>query len=418
MDSLANWTSAQGSVLRQVDRQEMIDLAIALARLRTFTTEETSAALFLEDYLGSRGFETELQEVEAGRFQCIAYLRGKGGGRSLMLNGHTDIDPLTSGWSRDPWQPCIEGDRLYGHGLFNMKGGVAAMIAGALALRRSGVHLRGDIIVAAVVGELQAGVGTVHLIQSGTRPDAAIVTEPYGARNVITVHSGRWQAAITTLGRAVHHAVREQSLDAIASMTDIVRELNRLHLTGGEWSKVPGIPRLNVGTIIGGHGPDLDTAGAYYVSDRCTAIVDIRHGPGQTEESMTADLRRAIDHALLSHPGLSYVIEAPPPSHLRNSRYQFPVFDLPLVEPIVSVITHSLLAVTGAPADVVGVHIPGSRASDDTGHLWRAGIPCVLYGPAGNMDATLEIDGFVPISEMEICAKTIALSALQWCGDS
>jgi acetylornithine deacetylase len=72
--------------------------------------------------------------------------------------------------------------------------------------------------------------------------------------------------------------------------------------------------------------------------------------------------------------------------------------------------------VTGKPPDSIGVHIPGSRASDDTGHLWKAGIPCLLYGPTGPRDPTAGADGSVFISEMETCAKVIALSALEFCG--
>jgi acetylornithine deacetylase len=234
----------QQRVLASYDREEMIDLAKDLARIRSFTTQETPVAHFLAEYFAKRSISTELQEVEPGRFQCIARIPGSGGGRSLMLNGHTDIDPMTLGWRRDPWEPVIEGDLLYGHGLFNMKGGVAAMIEAALSLLRSGISLSGDLVVANVVGELQAGVGTLHLLNSGLRTDAAIVTEPYGARNVITVHSGRWQAAISTYGRALHHCQKEDGADAIAAMAEVIREVNRLTFTGGDWDKIPGIPRL------------------------------------------------------------------------------------------------------------------------------------------------------------------------------
>jgi acetylornithine deacetylase len=402
-------------VLDACDRAEMIDLASDLARLQSFTTQETPVAQYLERYLDERGFGVEVQEVEPGRRQCIARLPGTGGGRSLMLNGHTDIDPLTVGWRRDPWTPVIEGDLLYGHGLLNMKGGVAAMIEAALALRRAGVRLRGDLVIAAVVGELQGGVGTVHLLEHGVRTDAAIVTEPYGARNVTTVHAGRWQAAITTYGRGIHHSRREQGADAIAAMADAIRELNRLELSGGCWAKVPGIPRLNVGSVIGGHGPEHDIAGAYYVADICTAIVDIRHGPGQSGASMTADIDAAIRRVLPAHPGVRHEIVAPPPARFRNGRHQFPVFDLPADQPIVGTVVRCVERVTGKAPDAVGVHVPGSLASDDTGHLWAAGIPCLLYGPTGPRDPAAGADGCVSIGEMETCAKVIALSALEFC---
>src|SRR4029453_6136911 len=134
------------------------------------------------------GFESRLQEVDPGRFQTIARLPGTGGGTSLMFDGHIDIDPIPSGWKRDPWTPTIEGDRFYGAGIYNMKGGDAAMIMAAVAAKRAGVPLRGDVVFACVDGELQGGVGTVHLLKRGVRADWAIVPEPYSTRNIITKH--------------------------------------------------------------------------------------------------------------------------------------------------------------------------------------------------------------------------------------
>ena len=412
-DAGMSLSAAQEQALAAYDPQELLGLAMDLARIPSFTTQETPVAEFLAAFLRDRGFATDLQEVEPGRFQCIARLPGARGTPSLMLNGHTDVDPLTLGWRGDPWRPRVEGDRLYGHGLFNMKGGVAAMIEAALALQRAGVALQGDLVIAAVVGELQGGVGTVWLLESGLRTDAAIVTEPYGARNVITVHSGRWQGAITLYGKALHHMQREDAADAIGAMADVIREVRRVRFSGGEWSKVPGIPRLNVGSLIGGHGPDLDVAGAYYVADVCAAIVDVRFGPAQSPGSIVADVRDAIERALAGHRGITYEVTSPPAARFRNGRHVFPVFDLPLDQPIVGIVSRSVETVTGRRPETVGVHLPGSRASDDTGHLWQAGIPCVLYGPSAPFDPS-EADGFILISEMETCAKAIALSALEF----
>src|SRR5216117_2327107 len=88
------------AVLGHVDRHELIDLAGALIRIPSFKTEETPVALFLEAFFRRRGYDVDLQEIEPGRFQTIATLRGTGGGASLMLNGHTDINALTRRWSR------------------------------------------------------------------------------------------------------------------------------------------------------------------------------------------------------------------------------------------------------------------------------------------------------------------------------
>src|ERR671924_569993 len=112
------------SALAHVDPRELIELAGALIRIPSFKPDETPVARFLADFFRTRGYDVDLQEIEPGRFQTIATLRGTGGGASLMLNGHIDINSLTLRWKRDPWTPSLEGDFLYGHGVQNMKGGL------------------------------------------------------------------------------------------------------------------------------------------------------------------------------------------------------------------------------------------------------------------------------------------------------
>ena len=144
--------------LRHVDAQGLVALAGDLIRIPSFSPDETPAALFLEEFFRQRGYDVDLQEIEPGRFQTIATLRGTGGGRSLMLNGHLDVNSLKLGARRDPFTPTVEGDRLYGHGGENMKGGVATMITAAEAIRTAGIRLRGDVVIACVVGETQGEI--------------------------------------------------------------------------------------------------------------------------------------------------------------------------------------------------------------------------------------------------------------------
>ena len=101
-------------VLGKIKDREVVDLCSRILRIPSFKTEEQKVAKFLAEFFRRRGYEVDLQEVEPGRYQTIATLKGSGGGKSLMLNGHIDIDPLAMGWKRDPWTPSWEGDRLYG----------------------------------------------------------------------------------------------------------------------------------------------------------------------------------------------------------------------------------------------------------------------------------------------------------------
>jgi hypothetical protein len=126
-----------------VTPDELIRLASDLVAIPSFKGEETPVGMFIADWCERRGYAVEIDEVEPGRKQVIATLKGSGGGRSLMLNGHTDINSLTRGWDRNPWSAWVDGDKLYGHGVQNMKGGLATIMVAADAVRRSGAPLAG-----------------------------------------------------------------------------------------------------------------------------------------------------------------------------------------------------------------------------------------------------------------------------------
>ena len=134
--------------------------------------------MWVANYLQERDVEVAMQEVERGRPNVIATLRGDGTGASLMFNGHLDIDPLTDGYKHDPWKIEVRDGRLWGHGLANMKAGVASMVHAAIAVKRSRVPLKGSIVVACVIGELQCGVVSEYLSRKGPLHDLAIVREP------------------------------------------------------------------------------------------------------------------------------------------------------------------------------------------------------------------------------------------------
>jgi acetylornithine deacetylase len=404
------------AVLTHVDSRELVDLASALIRIPSFKTEETPVAMFLENFFRSRGYDVDLQEIEPGRFQTIATLRGTGGGASLMLNGHTDINALTRRWKRDPWMPSLEGDRLYGHGVQNMKGGLASIVLTAEAVRRSGVRLAGDLVVACVAGETQGGEGTHFLMESGLRTDAAVVAEPFGADNLVTVHSGIVHMAIHTYGVTGHIGRLEGTVNAVRKMTGIVEALEHVEFRHTPRPDLPAFPRLNVGSILGGRGQDYVLVEPPYVPDLCTILVDVHFVPGQTVDGIVADIRRALGPLVARDPDLRYQIEIPPPAGFKGRRrLVMDPFEMPTDAPIVQAVTRSYRAVTGQAPKAIGTVLPHSYSADDTCHLWKAGIPCLLYGPAtirGNAD---EDDACVLVSEMEKVTRVLAVTALDVC---
>ena len=407
----------QAKVIEQVDEKAIVDLAGELIKIPSFKLEETPVATFLADFFGSRGYKVDLQDVEPGRFQTIATLEGTGGGPSLMLNGHTDINSLTRRWRRDPWVPVVEGDRLYGHGVQNMKGGLASIIMAAEAVRQAGVRLKGDLVVACVVGETQGGEGTHFLMESGFRTDMAVVAEPFGVGNLITVHSGIVHMAIHTYGVTGHIRQPQGTVNAVEKMTRVIDALGRVEFTYQPRADMPDLPKLNVGSVIGGLGEDYILVEPPYIPDLCTIIVDVHFVPGQTVVGIVADIRRVLDPLQAGDPELSYEIEIPPPESFKGRRrLVMDPLDVPRDAEIVQAVARCHREVTGEPPKAIGAVLPFSYTANDTCHLWNAGIPCLLYGPAVVRGGDGEDDSCVIISEMVQCAKVLALTALDVCG--
>ena len=118
-----------------------------------------------------------------------------------MLNGHLDIDPVPLNYPDDPWACYEDGDQLHGHGLINMKAGVAGLCSAIVATKRAQIPLKGDLIFTGVVGELQGGVGAYDLVQRGIVADYTLISEP-SEMTVRTVHAGSVQMLVHVEGES------------------------------------------------------------------------------------------------------------------------------------------------------------------------------------------------------------------------
>jgi len=403
------------AILQHVKEEEILSLAKDLIRIPSFTTEETEVAKFLAKFMEENGLEVELQEVNPGRYQTLGRIPGSGGGKTLMLNGHIDIDPIPMGWpSPSPWDPWVEDGRLYGGGIFNMKSGVTAMTAAVVAVKRAGIPLRGDLMVSAVVGELQAGVGAIHLLDAGIKPDMAIVTEPFGAHNIVTKHAGAMEMAIHTYGRTRHLSLREEGIDAIKQMMKVIDALDKMKFTHEPDPELPGLPRLNIGSVIGGHGKELELRGPYYISDYCRAFVDVRFCRGMSPESVTQDIDRELGRLAKEDSDFKYEIEYPPDPKYGIATVWMHPLDVPKDSQVIQTVSKCYQKVTGREPALIGPPEPAYRGyhGNDTAHFWQRGIPCCLYGPSGDWETWR----WAYVDEMTLCTQVLALAAVDICG--
>ncbi len=404
--------NAAQKVLAHLDEDEVLSVAKDLIRIPSPTESESECAIYIHKILKKEGFEVRLQEVSPGRQQVIGRLAGQGNGRSLMFNGHIDNDSLTEDWKWDPYEPRVGANRLWGAGIHNMKSGVAAFLTAAFAVKRSQVPLTGDLILACVVGELQGGKGTLHMLKSGIRTDMAIVPEPYSTNVVITKCVGVHKCAISTIGKSIHTSRSEYGVDAIQKMIKVINVLPHMDLEVSD-ADIPGLPKINVASIIGGRSRDYDLAGPSNLSDYCTIIIDVRYGGDYTPQDIDQKFVQFLESLKESDADFQYEYHHPPPQRFKVGGADMPPTNVPQDAEIVNIVKRNHKNITGRDISKSGAVLPYSYCGNDTAHLQRAGISCCLYGPRGYDD---DVEKHVRIDEMIECAKTLATSAIEVCG--
>ncbi len=190
--------SVTEKLLQSIDdsRDRAISFLRQMIAIPSVTGDEAKIQKFLADYMGKIGLDVDLWETDweelkkhpgyrpvdrgyEGRPNIVATLKGTGGGRSLLLNGHTDVIPVGGGegWSDDPWSATIKNGRIYGRGSADMKSGVASHIMAVECLMAAGLKPKGDVYINVVVDEEVSGHGTLDTVIRGYRADAGISGE-------------------------------------------------------------------------------------------------------------------------------------------------------------------------------------------------------------------------------------------------
>jgi acetylornithine deacetylase/succinyl-diaminopimelate desuccinylase-like protein len=374
--------------ISQVDEELVVELARGLCRLPSPRPCEKAAAVYLAEQLDRLGFEVELQDVVEDRPNVVAILRGDPDFQSCLLNGHIDHSPPFGQWRHDPADPWIEAGVVYGGGIQDMKGGVAALCTGAAAIARSGIERRGDVIVTAVMHHDTTGVGTKYFLDACPwRIDAGINGEPTNLA-VQLFHGGAWIWEIETRGIGRHVSRLEEGVNAITGMLRILDRLDVTALTYAPNPAHPFLPRLVVGTIAGG-GAASSTA------EKCIAQGDLRFLPGMDLDQMKADLRRVVERVCAETPGLA--------GKVRTVRHQWS-YQMPEDAPVVQSVIAAHELVTGKrPAIRDG--LPSGAFITDAADMLRRGIPTAIYGPA---DWNTTADEGIPIADLVTASRVYA----------
>jgi acetylornithine deacetylase/succinyl-diaminopimelate desuccinylase family protein len=354
------------SVTSCVDDHETITLLQRLLRINTENPpgNEEPAARLLAEQLEAVGFETEYHEAAPARGSLVARLRGTGGGRTLVMNGHLDIGPIGTGWTKDPLGGEIEDGRIYGRGVSDMKSGVTAMVSAARAVARSGMPRRGDLVLLPTADESSGGrLGMGHLVKTlrGLRADMAVVGEPT-VGDICLAHRGAVWAEVVVIGKSGQASRPASGTNAIVAMGRVLAafESDLAPRLAARTHPLLPAPSLNAGLIDGGVKPNV-------IAERCRVVVDRRSLPGERTEDIVAEIRECATRAVA---GTGARIEV-------SVAMSKPASEIAPDAPVVAECVRAFEAVVGRR--------PALRASPGyTDAHWfnlDLGIPAVVFGP-------------------------------------
>ncbi len=294
------------SLVDRIDEKACLDFLSKMVQHKSHseTDGERDLARYMAGELEKIGVEAELQPFDEGRrFNTIGRLKGAGGGKSLLFNGHLDTNPVTEGWTVDPYAGLVDDKFIYGIGVSNMKAGDAAYFCAVKTLLDAGVKLKGDVILTFVVGELQGGVGTLAAISHGVKADYFINSEPSDLV-AVTMHAAALSYVIELTGDTRHLSKREESVDAIAAACDVIPRINAMTFSGARSDVHRSINRGHVGVVHGALGRSLEEWRPPQVADFVRLKGSCRYAPGQTQEGVLADLQKELTALEGRFPGL------------------------------------------------------------------------------------------------------------------
>jgi acetylornithine deacetylase len=346
---------------------------------------EEEVAAFVARWLTEAGLEVEVVQAGIGRPSVVGTARGRGGGRSLMLCGH--IDTVGVDGMREPHVPHVRDGRLYGRGGYDMKAGVAACMLAAAAVVDAG--LAGDVIVAAVADEEHASVG-VQAVLERFRADACVVAEPTGLE-IVVAHKGFAWWEIEANGRAAHGSRPDIGVDAIAALGPVLVGVSELERSlAARRHELLGSGSVHASLIAGGQ--ELSS-----YPDRCVLGIERRTLPGEPAEQLDGELA-----ALVGEPGAGRA-----ELRGRTTLVRAP-FAVDPSEPIVALLRERATAHLGREP-----RVQGHSAWMDAAFTSAAGIPTVVFGPAGA--GAHEVEEWVDLASVRDCAEVLRATASAYC---
>ena len=373
---------------------------------------------YLQARLSRQGWRCEMVRATGSpgdsetypRWNIVARRQGARRGDCVHFNSHHDVVEVGHGWTRDPFGAQLDGDRIFGRGSCDMKGGLAASIIAAEAFVATYPDHAGSIEISATADEESGGYGGVaYLAQQGAfaHVDHVIIPEPLHKDRICLGHRGVWWAEIETQGRIAHGSMPFLGDCAVRHMGAVLAEMEATlwPLLSGKHTEMPVIPEgarsstLNINSL---HGGAAEQDSGYTglptpcVPDRCRIVIDRRFLIEEDLTEVKAEVTALLERVKAQRPSFRYEVrdlfEVVPSMTDKDA-------------PVVTTTARAIQNVLGREAGYVV-----SPGTYDQKHIDRIGKlkNCIAYGP-GVLDLAHQPDEWIGVQDMIDSAKVMAL---------
>jgi acetylornithine deacetylase/succinyl-diaminopimelate desuccinylase-like protein len=402
-------------ILAEVREEEIVAMSCDVINIPSPTGHELAMAEYMRGALLQLGIDITWQEVEESRANVVGRWVGMGGGKNLMFNGHMDTsntgqEDFLTGIGYKP-HAVVKNGMIYGLGIYNMKGALVCYTHALKALMRAGVRLKGDVIIAAVAGEIEKtqwgdfkgkeyrgyGFGTHYMVNHGILPDMCILGEPTDM-HVVLEHFGSMWVRISCSGIYVHTAFCEgrEEMNSIRRMYELMQPIMKWIESWEKKASYGGKKAIvNLGGIRGGHAWR-----ASRTPEKTDLFLDVRVPPTIPMNEARRDIQQLFHTLEKQHSDWGLEFEtyvSVPGAKIRED--------------------HELIRTIDANHERVMGVLPEREVvtwCSDASVLTRYGVETVNYGPSsGPRDKEGEK---VSIKTLLDITKIYALTAAELCG--
>ncbi len=367
----------------QVNRESLLSLAKDVISYQSDRDNEGALAQYLADRLRNNGLQVHDEDVVAGRPNVIVRVPGRDSSQlPLVINAHMDGAYHLGGWSRDPLEGWVEGDKLFGAAASDMKGGLASMVS-AIESAAKDKSLPRDLILHAVMHHDTVGLGAKYVLASeGPFEGFGICGEPT-TMGVVYTHGGAVKFKITVTGKASHISRIEDGVDALSAAVAIYSKIPQIKLTHKNHEVLTDLPRVLVGVLNGG-------IAAGCIAPEASMLGDVRTLPDMTRETVYDDLKKLVDEFAVD--GCSYKIKL---TAVQKS------FVGKKESTLMTALGNSYKKVRGSEIEVI-TKMPTQAFVTDTADMSAIGLEALVFGPG---DWKYLPDEFISIKDMGDAAQ-------------